>query len=209
MLHAPQHASERGVPIIVHNPLRERGLERFINPQSPTEMLSGAQTRIASQYHQVKAGGDLAALAGICKHLVEMDDRARANGGAVILDHAFIDQHTYGFDPFVAWLRQQDWSELERRAGLQRAAMEATAIVYAGSTACMGIYGMSLTQHRAGVETVQMLVNLLLLRGNIDRPDAGICPVHGNSNVQGQRIVGITEKPELVPLERLAEEYQF
>jgi anaerobic selenocysteine-containing dehydrogenase len=206
MLHALQHASERGVPIIVYNPLRERGLESFINPQSPTEMLSGKATRIASQYHQVKAGGDLAALTGICKSLVELDDAASGNGEAPVLDRSFISAHTSGFDQFIVWLRQQEWPELERRAGLPRASMEATAAVYARSQAAMGIYGMGLTQHRAGVETVQMLVNLLLLRGNIGRPGAGICPVRGHSNVQGQRTVGITEKPSLVPLDRLAEQ---
>jgi molybdopterin-dependent oxidoreductase alpha subunit len=209
MLHALQHASERGVPIIVYNPLRERGLESFINPQSPTEMLSGKATRIASQYHQVKAGGDLAALTGICKSLVELDDAASGNGEAPVLDHLFISAHTAGFDQFIAWLRRQEWPELELRAGLARASMEATAAVYARSKATMGIYGMGLTQHRAGVETVQMLVNLLLLRGNIGRSGAGICPVRGHSNVQGQRTVGITEKPSLVPLDRLAEQYHF
>ncbi len=209
MLHALQHASERGVPIIVYNPLRERGLESFINPQSPTQMLTGHRTRIASQYHQVKAGGDLAALTGICKSLVEIDDVARADDVVTALDHAFIAEHTHGLGAFVAWLRLQDWSELERRAGLPRAAMEATATVYARSRASIGIYGMGLTQHRAGVETVQMLVNLLLLRGNIGRSGAGICPVRGHSNVQGQRTVGISEKPELVPLDRLAEQYHF
>ena len=209
MLHALQHASERGVPIIVYNPLRERGLESFINPQSPTEMLSGKATRIASQYHQVKAGGDLAALTGVCKNLVELNDAASGNGETPILDHSFISAHTSGFDEFIAWLRQQEWPELERRAGLPRASMEATAAVYARSTATMGIYGMGLTQHRAGVETIQMLVNLLLLRGNIGRSGAGICPVRGHSNVQGQRTVGITEKPSLVPVDRLAEQYHF
>jgi molybdopterin-dependent oxidoreductase alpha subunit len=208
MLHALQHASERGVPIIVYNPLRERGLESFLNPQSPTEMLSGHQTRIASQYHQVKAGGDLAALTGVCKCLVDMDDATR-DGETAALDHTFIAAHTHGFDTFTDWLRREEWPDLERRAGLSRAAMEATAVVYSKSRAAMGIYGMGLTQHRAGVETVQMLVNLLLLRGNIGRRGAGICPVRGHSNVQGQRTVGITEKPSLVPLDRLAEQYHF
>ena len=209
MLHALQHASERGVPIIAYNPLRERGLERFVNPQSPVEMLTGKSTRIASQYHQVKAGGDLAALAGICKALVEADDQARADGAAALLDHGFIAAHTHGFDSFVGWLRRQSWDELARRSGLDRAAMEATAATYARARAAIGIYGMGLTQHRAGVETVRMLVNLLLLRGNIGRSGAGICPVRGHSNVQGQRTVGITEKPALVPLDRLAEQYGF
>jgi molybdopterin-dependent oxidoreductase alpha subunit len=209
MLHALQHASERGVPIIAFNPLRERGLERFTNPQSPIEMLMGRSTRIASQYHQVKAGGDLAALTGICKALLAKDDAARADGRSAVLDHAFIAEHTYGFDAFADCLRGRNWDELERRSGLSRAAMEATATVYGQSRAAIGIYGMGLTQHRAGVETVRMLVNLLLLRGNIGRSGAGICPVRGHSNVQGQRTVGITEKPELVPLDRLAAQYGF
>ena len=209
MLHPLQQASERGVPIITFNPLRERGLERFTNPQSPAEMLSGKETRVSSSYYQVKAGGDLAALTGICKALIEMEDAASAHGRAPVLDHDFIAEHTHGFGPFIDWLRQQDWDELERRSALTRAAMEATAGVYAKAGAAMAIYGMGLTQHRAGVETIQMLVNLLLLRGNIGKPGAGICPVRGHSNVQGQRTVGITEKPELVPMDRLAAQYGF
>jgi molybdopterin-dependent oxidoreductase alpha subunit len=209
MLHALQQASKRDVPIIAYNPLRERGLERFTNPQSPVEMLTGASTRIASQYHQVKAGGDLAALAGICKALVDADDAATAEGGEAVLDHAFIAEHTDGFETFKEWLGRQEWSELERQSGLRREAMEATAVVYGRSASAIGIYGMGLTQHRAGVETVRMLVNLLLMRGNIGRPGAGICPVRGHSNVQGQRTVGITEKPGLVPLDRLAAQYGF
>ena len=209
MLHPLQHASERGVPIIVYNPLRERGLERFLNPQSPTEMLTGRDTRIASQYNQVKAGGDLAALTGICKALLALDAAAKAAGEPSVLDHGFIASHGHGFAAFATWLERQEWDELERRSGLPRAAMEATAAVYGRAGATIGIYGMGLTQHRAGVETVQMLVNLMLMRGNIGKPGAGICPVRGHSNVQGQRTVGITEKPKLVPLDRLAEQYGF
>ncbi|KMO44196.1 formate dehydrogenase [Methylobacterium tarhaniae] len=199
MLHPLQEASERGVPIITYNPLRERGLERFTNPQSPTEILTGHETRISSQYHQVKTGGDLAALTGICKAVLEL--------GA--LDHGFIAEHTHGFTAFAEWLRGQDWAELERRAGLPRIALEATAAVYARSQATIAVYGMGLTQHRAGVDTVQMLANLLLLRGNMGRSGAGICPVRGHSNVQGQRTMGVTEKPDLVPLDRLKRQYGF
>ena len=209
MLHPLQAAAERGVPIITYNPLRERGLERFTNPQSASEMLSGYETRISSQYHQVKAGGDLAALTGICKALIDMDDAARAAGMPTVLDQKFITEHTNGFDDFVSWLRTKEWDELERGSGLRRAAMEATAATYARAKSAMGVYGMGLTQHRAGVETVRMVVNLLLLRGNIGRPGAGVCPVRGHSNVQGQRTVGITEKPELIPMDRLAEQYGF
>jgi molybdopterin-dependent oxidoreductase alpha subunit len=209
MLHPLQEASERGVPIIAYNPLRERGLERFTNPQSPVEMLSGHETLISSQYHQVKAGGDLAALTGICRAVLDLDDQAKADGLPPVLDYEFIRTETHGFDEFLSWLRTQEWDELERRSGLPRAAMEATAHVYAHAKSVIGIYGMGLTQHRAGVETVQMLVNLLLMRGNIGRDGAGICPVRGHSNVQGQRTVGITEKPGLVPLDRLAKQYNF
>lgn len=209
MLHALQAAAKRGASIIAVNPLRERGLERFTSPQSPAEMLTGKSTRIASQYHQVKAGGDLAALAGICKSLIGMDDAATAAGAPPVLDHAFMAEHTHGFDDFIAWLRRQDWEALERASGLARSAMEATAAAYAKSSAAIGIYGMGLTQHRAGVETVRMVANMLLLRGNIGRQGAGICPVRGHSNVQGQRTVGITEKPELVPMDRLARQYGF
>jgi molybdopterin-dependent oxidoreductase alpha subunit len=209
MLHPLQEAGERGIPIIVYNPLRERGLERFTNPQSPTEMLTGYETRIASQYHQVRAGGDLAALTGICRAVLDLEEAAQNSGAPAVLDHAFVAEHSHGFESFAAWIRAQAWEDLERHSGLGRAAMQATATAYANAKSAMAIYGMGLTQHRAGVKTIQMLVNLLLLRGNIGRPGAGICPVRGHSNVQGQRTVGITEKPEMVPLDRLAEQYGF
>jgi molybdopterin-dependent oxidoreductase alpha subunit len=209
MLHPLQEASRRGVPIITYNPLRERGLERFLNPQSPTEMLSGKATRISSQYHQVKTGGDLAALTGICKAVLAMHDEAVAAGGEPVLDEAFIAEHTHGFDQFADWARAQDWDELERRSGLHRADMEATALVYGRSKAAIAVYGMGLTQHQAGVETIRLLLNLLLMRGNIGREGAGICPVRGHSNVQGQRTMGVTEKPELFPLDRLGAQFGF
>jgi molybdopterin-dependent oxidoreductase alpha subunit len=209
MLHPLQEASERGVPIIVYNPLRERGWQRFTNPQSAGEMLGGRQTQIASQYCQVKTGGDLAALTGICKHVVELHGEALAQGLPPVLDEVFIAAHTHGFEAFTAWLAQQEWPDLEARSGLPRAELQATAFTYANAPAVMGIYGMGLTQHRAGVATVQMLMNLLLLRGNIGRPGAGICPVRGHSNVQGQRTVGITEKPKMVPLDKLAAQFGF
>lgn len=209
MLHPLQEASERGVPIVTFNPLRERGLERFTNPQSPAEMLTRKETRISSRYHQVKAGGDLAALTGICKFVLELDDAARDAGRPPVLDDAFIAVHTHGFGAFKDWLRTQDWDELERRSALTRAELEGTARIYAQAPGTIAIYGMGLTQHRAGVETIQMLVNLLLMRGNIGRDGVGICPVRGHSNVQGQRTVGITEKPALIPMDTLEQQYGF
>lgn len=209
MLHELQNAAQRGVPIITFDPLREPALDCFRNPQSPAQMLTGSSTRISTQYHQVKVGGDIAALSGVCKALIASDDEALSKGQPRILDHDFIAEHTHGFDDFVRFVRGCDWSELERRSGLTRAAMEAAASVYAEAQAVLLAYGMGLTQHRGGVENVQMLTNLLLLRGNIGKPGAGICPVRGHSNVQGQRTVGITEKPELAPLDTLAELYGF
>jgi molybdopterin-dependent oxidoreductase alpha subunit len=209
MLHDLQEASRRGVPIVTFNPLRERGLERFINPQSPVEMMTGASTRISSQYHQVKAGGDIAAITGMCKALFALDDAAQVNGEARVLDQAFILRHTHGFEAFEAFVRAADWSDITRESGLGKAAIEAAAAVYARCDRVMGIFGMGLTQHRKGVDTIKMLVNLLLMRGNIGKDGAGILPVRGHSNVQGQRTVGITEKPELVPMDKLRELYGF
>lgn len=209
MLHPLQDAAKRGVPIVVFNPLRERGLERFTNPQNPVEMLTGSETRLSDQYHQVKAGGDIAAIVGMAKALLAWDVEAKAKGDPSVLDHDFIAQHTHGFAEFAAYVRAQEWSALERHSGLSRDAMERAAAVYARANSVIAVYGMGLTQHKLGVDSVQVLVNFLLMRGNIGRPGAGICPVRGHSNVQGQRTVGITEKPSLAPLDRLATLYQF
>jgi molybdopterin-dependent oxidoreductase alpha subunit len=239
MLHDLQDAVDRGVKIVAINPLRERGLERFVNPQSPTQMLTGKETQIASAYYQVRNGGDIAALFGICKALIEADDVLRASSDSLVagddatprplsdaaavafaasiaaadkkhvLDHDFIAEHTAGFSEFAAAARSHGWDELERISGLDKQQMLEAAKTYALSDAVMIIYGMGLTQHVNGVQNVHMIANLALLRGNIGKPGANICAVRGHSNVQGQRTVGITEKPGLVPLDKLAELYQF
>lgn len=204
MLHELQSARQRGAQIITFNPLRERGLERFINPQSPAQMLTGQATEISTQYHQVRAGGDLAAITGICKALFDMD---RRDGRS--LDRAFIAQHTAGFEALRDFCIGTTWDSIESRSGLSQHALRGVAEVYARAGNTIAIYGMGITQHRRGAETINMLVALLLLRGNIGRPGAGICPVRGHSNVQGQRTVGISEKPDLVPLDKLSELYGF
>jgi molybdopterin-dependent oxidoreductase alpha subunit len=209
MLHDLRTARKRGVEIVTFNPLRERGLERFTDPQNPFEMATLAETNISTQYHQVRAGGDLAAMMAICKFLVEWDDEARAKGEELVLDHAFIEQHTSGFEDFIASVRAADWDAIVRESGLTKAELKVSARIYARSKAVMVIYGMGLTQHVKGVENVRMVVNLLLMRGNIGKPGTGPTPVRGHSNVQGQRTVGITEKTELVPVDRLAEQYGF
>ena len=209
MLHQLQEARERGVPIVTFNPLRERGLVSFTNPLSPVEMTTGGETAISTQYLQVKVGGDIAAITGLCKALLDADDEALRSGGKRVIDTEFIAQHAHGFDDFAAYVRRTPWEDIERESGLSRTALECAAAVYAGASRVIGIYGMGLTQHRRGVENVQMVCNLLLLKGNMGKPGAGICPVRGHSNVQGQRTVGITEKPELVPLDKLEARYAF
>jgi molybdopterin-dependent oxidoreductase alpha subunit len=209
MLHELQDCAKRGVPIIIFNPLRERGFERFTNPQNPLQMLSGSSTPISSQYHQIKIGGDKAAVMGLCKALFELDDAAQKAGRDRLLDLDFIAEHTHGFAKLEAAAHAASWTEIELRSGLTRYAIEAAAAVYSRAKAAMIAYGMGLTQQVGGVENVQMLVNLLLLRGNIGKQGAGVLPIRGHSNVQGQRTVGITEKPELAPLDKLRELYHF
>jgi molybdopterin-dependent oxidoreductase alpha subunit len=209
MLHQLQEARKRGVPIVTFNPLRERGLVSFVNPQSPLEMLTNQETVISTQYHQLRAGGDIAVLTGMCKAVLAADDVAQAEGSARVIDAGFIAEHCHGFDEFAAAVRALTWDEIERESGLARTAIEQAAGTYMHARAVIGVFGMGLTQHRNGVQNIQMLVNLLLMRGNIGKRGAGICPVRGHSNVQGQRTVGITEKPELAPLDKLAQQYGF
>ena len=208
MLHPLQEAAQRGVPIITFNPLRERGLERFTNPQNPLQMVAGG-TRISTQYHQVRPGGDGAAIIGMCKAVIEEDDAAIATGLGRIIDVDFIETHTSGFEDFADFCRERKWEKLERASGLDREAMIDAAGVYTKANAVIANYGMGITQHKHGVETAKMIVNLLLLRGNIGKPGAGISPIRGHSNVQGQRTVGISEKTKLVPLDKLSELYGF
>ncbi|MES2449884.1 MAG: FdhF/YdeP family oxidoreductase [Pseudomonadota bacterium] len=203
MLTTLRDCARRGVPIVVANPLRERGLERFEAPQDPVEMLTLGATPLASTYHQVKVGGDVAMLKGMVKALFEADAMNLATGGDGLLDRAFIAGQTTGFDALRADIEATDWEEVERRSGLTRAAIEEMARVYYESDRVIICYGMGLTQHRHGTENVQQLANLLLLRGNIGKPGAGICPLRGHSNVQGDRTVGITEIPTEAFLARL------
>ncbi|MFD1745346.1 FdhF/YdeP family oxidoreductase [Rhizobium helianthi] len=207
-LHPLQDAVKRGCRIVTFNPVRERGLEAMINPQSPTEMLTGHETRISSHYLQVKAGGDIAALLGLCKHVLAKDDEAKRDGRSV-LDRDFIKQHTHDFDAFEQLVRQTSWQEIEEHSGLTRVALEEAGQVYVEAERVIGIYGMGLTQQVHGFDNIGMFVNLLLMKGNIGRDGTGISPVRGHSNVQGQRTVGISEKPELVPLDRLEDMFGF
>lgn len=208
-LHDLQDCVRRGVKIVTFNPVKEKGLESFLNPQHPGEMLTGKGTQISSQYHQVRAGGDIAALLGLCKEVLEAEERLWAGEKRHLLDWEFINAHTVGFDGFAEKLRGTAWETIEAECGLTRQALKEAAQVYIDAKNVIGIYGMGLTQHVHGFENIACYVNLLLMKGNIGREGAGISPVRGHSNVQGQRTVGISEKPDLVPLDKIAELFGF
>jgi molybdopterin-dependent oxidoreductase alpha subunit len=204
MMGTLHECSRRGVPIIVLNPLKERALERFADPQNPIEMGLFGSTQIASSYYQVKVGGDAAALQGIMKALLEAEDE-----GKKTLDHDFIATHTNGFQELADSLRAADWQDIQKRSGLKRWEMQTIAAAYAKAKATIISYGMGVTQHLTGTSNVQQLANLLLLRGNVGKPGAGLCPLRGHSNVQGDRTVGIWEKPPQAMLEGIERTFGF
>jgi molybdopterin-dependent oxidoreductase alpha subunit len=208
-LHVLQDCARRGVKIVTFNPVKEKGLESFVNPQRPGEMITGKRTQISSQYHQVRPGGDIAALLGLSKEVLEAEERLWGAEKRHVLDWEFIDTHTAGFEAFAQKLRDTSWEEIEEESGLSRAALKEAAQVYIEASNVIGIYGMGLTQHVHGFENIACYLNLLLMKGNIGRRGAGISPVRGHSNVQGQRTVGIADKPELVPLDKIAELFGF
>ena len=195
MLTTLREVAKRGAPIIVINPLRERGLERFTSPQHPVEMLTLSSTPIASTYYQVKVGGDIAVLKGIMKTLLALDAKSISEGGPGVLDRDFIKNHTTGIDDLLADLELASWDAIEEASGLSRSDIEFVGNIYAKAERVIINYGMGITQHRHGTGNVQQIANLLMLRGNIGRPGAGISPLRGHSNVQGDRTVGVTESP--------------
>jgi len=203
MLGTLREVSRRGAAIIVANPLKERGLERFQDPQVPTEMATFGSTPLASAYYQVKVGGDAAMVKGMIKALLHADANDLAHGGTGLLDRPFIAEHTAGFDALKADIEATPWVAIERRSGLSRQDITAMAQVYWQAERVIICYGMGITQHRHGTENVQQIANLLMLRGNIGREGAGICPLRGHSNVQGDRTVGITEIPAESFLQRM------
>lgn len=208
-LHPLQEAVKRGCRIVTFNPLREKGLVAFTNPQSPSEMLTGKETPISELYLQVRPSGDIAALMGLCKYVIESERTQWAEQKHHLIDVDFLAQHVHGYEDFVAAIDATSWNEIERESGLTRADLGTAGEIYCNSHKVIGIYGMGVTQHVHGSHTIGMLVNFLALRGNLGREGAGVSPVRGHSNVQGQRTVGISEKPELVPYDNLRKIFDF
>ncbi|GAA3370138.1 FdhF/YdeP family oxidoreductase [Streptomyces sannanensis] len=198
MLSALEKAKAAGAKIISINPLPEAGLERFKNPQTPQGMIKGAA--LTDLFLQIRIGGDQALFRLLNKLILETE-------GA--LDQAFIDEHTHGFEEFAETARAADWDETLTATGLQHAEIEQALAMILASRRTIACWAMGLTQHKHAVATIREVVNMLLLRGDIGRPGAGVCPVRGHSNVQGDRTMGIFERPAPAFLDALEKEFGF
>ncbi|OAT54967.1 FdhF/YdeP family oxidoreductase [Providencia heimbachae] len=209
MLSSLREVSKRGAKIIAINPLRERGLERFAYPQDVVEMLTLESTPLAGHYYKVRVGGDTALIKGVMKVLIERHQAATDAGKPAILDLDFISTHTSGYDALKNDLATTGWKDILKVSGLPRESIEEIADLYTEAKNTIICYGMGITQHQHGTQNVQQLVNLLLLKGNIGREGAGICPLRGHSNVQGDRTVGITEKPSKSFLDKIEQRFGF
>jgi molybdopterin-dependent oxidoreductase alpha subunit len=199
MLTALEKAKAAGARIITVNPLPEAGLERFKNPQT-ARGLAGGGTSLSDLFLQIRLGGDQA--------LFRLLNKLIINRGAAV-DAVFIRRHTHGFEEFADAARAADWEETRRATGLPRADIERALAMILASRRIVVCWAMGLTQHKHAVPTIKEVVNFLLLRGNIGRPGAGVCPVRGHSNVQGDRTMGISEKPAPEFLDALGREFGF
>ena len=184
MLTALEEAKRRGAKIIAINPLPEAGLIKFRNPQTPKGMV-GNGTPLADRFLQVKVAGDLALFQAIGALLIEW--------GAV--DRSFVDTYTSGFEDYRKALNTLDWADVVAATGLTREEIVAAAKMFAESDATIVCWAMGLTQRHDSVAAIREIVNVQLLRGMIGKPGAGLCPVRGHSNVQGDRTMGIIHQP--------------
>ncbi|MGA8979197.1 MAG: FdhF/YdeP family oxidoreductase, partial [Pedococcus sp.] len=204
MLTHLENAKKNGAVIVAVNPLPEAGLIRFKNPQTPRGLI-GPGTALADDYLQIRLGGDHALFRAVGHLLVRAEDTAPGT----VLDRAFVDGHTAGYDEYAAAVREIDWAATEHATGLHRSEIEALAQRFVESRATVVCWAMGLTQHVHAVNTIQEIVNVLLLQGNIGKPGAGPCPVRGHSNVQGDRTMGIWEQMPQAFLDSLQAEFGF
>ena len=203
MLTALQRAKRNGCRIVSINPLREAGLMRFKHPQEVGGVI-GNGTELTDLFLQVRINGDVALLKGIMKEMLEEEER---RGG--VLDRKFIEERTSGFDEFASELKKVEWANIVEGSDVARAQIRQAAEVMIKSNRTIWCWAMGLTQHRNAVSNIQEIVNLLLMRGQIGKPGAGACPVRGHSNVQGDRTMGIWERPTKTFLDDLARECDF
>jgi len=199
MLSALEHAKRNGCKLVHINPLPEVGMTRFKHPQHVLAMF-GSGTELADLFLQVRINGDVALLKGISKAVL-------AHEGA--LDQEFIAAYTIGFDAFADSVSAVSWNDIVEQSGVSQEQIEQAAQIFIESKRTIFCWAMGLTQHRNAVANIQEIVNLMLLRGQVGQPGAGFCPVRGHSNVQGDRTMGIWERPTAVFLDRLGEEFEF
>lgn len=207
MLVTLEKAKKRGAKIISVNPLPEAGLMNFVdpNPQEnpltfPFRMLGNIATKLSDFHLPIRINADMAFLKGISKLLLE-DETA--------IDRKFIEKKTFGFNEFAEALKQLSWEDITEQCGLSLEQIKSAAEIIKNSKKIITCWAMGLTQHKDSVATIQEIVNLHLLLGQIGKPGAGLCPVRGHSNVQGDRTVGIWEKPSAKFLESLQREFKF
>jgi molybdopterin-dependent oxidoreductase alpha subunit len=204
MLTALERAKDAGARIVAVNPLPEAGLMRFKNPQRARGLVRSG-TALADRFLQIRVNGDLALFQAL-NHLLLQEEAKRPGE---VLDRAFIDESCECFDEFAAHLDALSWDRIEHATGLTRAALDATVQMVLESERIVVCWAMGLTQHHNSVATIREIVNFALLRGSIGRPGAGLCPVRGHSNVQGDRTMGIYEKPAPAFLDALEREFGF
>jgi molybdopterin-dependent oxidoreductase alpha subunit len=205
MLTTLEAAKRRGARIVAVNPLPEPGLLRFKNPQAPRGTL-GSGTALADLHVPIRVNGDLALFQAVNRRLLAADE---ADPAAGIVDHGFVERHCDGLDALVRHLRELDQDDVAAATGLTAAEIDAVAAEIARSQRMIVCWAMGLTQHRNSVATIREIANLALLTGNIGKPGAGLCPVRGHSNVQGDRTMGIWERPTTAFLDGLAAEHRF
>ena len=218
MLSALQIAKRNGAKIISINPLIEAGLQRFKNPQDfmnplrAAGALLGPGTPLTDIYLQVRINSDQLVLRGLMKCLLEAD-ASRSTGvppaASSPIDHAFIDEYTTGYESLVQTLANTSWRDIEQASGLNRQQIEQAATLIAQNRKIITCWAMGLTQQKSGVYTIQEIVNLHFMKGAIGIPGAGLCPVRGHSNVQGDRTMGIWERPTDTFLDALEREFHF
>ncbi|MEM1388223.1 MAG: FdhF/YdeP family oxidoreductase [Pseudomonadota bacterium] len=194
MLKSLREVVERGAKVCVFNTLKEKGLHRFADPQNKLEMIRGGSGATSTDYYCPRLGGDMAVFRGMSKVVIEAEDRAAATGGTPVLDHGFIAAHTAGFEDWAAMVRATPWRQIEEQSGLTKSEITQAAQMYLDADRVIATWAMGITQHAHSVPMIREIVSFMFLKGNVGRPGAGLCPVRGHSNVQGDRTVGINEK---------------
>jgi len=209
MLHSLRHAAENGAKVVTFNTLHERGLERFADPQKPLEVITPLSGTISTNYYQPRLGGDMAAVRGMAKALLETQRGLIAEGQPGIFDLEFLEQHTQGMESWFTVIDATPWPTITQQSGLSEQQLRDAAKVWQQAKSVIVTWAMGITQHRHALHTVREITNLQLLGGHLGRPGAGICPVRGHSNVQGNRTMGIDEKAPAILIDSLAQHFNF